>query len=82
MSRLVSFRLLRFQKFVTFGATCPRALGKGANPPSLHACMLSHSIGSESLQPCGLYPRQAPLSTGFSRQEYWSGLPFPSFGKL
>ena len=23
---------------------------------------------------------QAPLSTGFSRQEYWSGLPFPSLG--
>ena len=22
--------------------------------------------------------RQAPLSTGFSRQEYWSGLPFSS----
>ena len=22
--------------------------------------------------------RQAPLSVGFSRQEYWSGLPFPS----
>ena len=22
--------------------------------------------------------RQAPLSLGFSRQEYWSGLPFPS----
>ena len=21
---------------------------------------------------------QAPLSLGFSRQEYWSGLPFPS----
>ena len=21
---------------------------------------------------------QAPLSVGFSRQEYWSGLPFPS----
>ena len=21
--------------------------------------------------------RQAPLSMGFSRQEYWSGLPFP-----
>ena len=21
---------------------------------------------------------QAPLSTGFSRQEYWSGFPFPS----
>ena len=26
--------------------------------------------------------RQAPLSMGFSRQEYWSGLPFPSAGDL
>ena len=25
---------------------------------------------------------QAPLSTGFSRQAYWSGLPFPSPGDL
>ena len=24
---------------------------------------------------------QAPLSMGFSRQEYWSGLPFPSLGQ-
>ena len=24
--------------------------------------------------------RQAPLSMGFSRQEYWSGLPFPTLG--
>ena len=27
-------------------------------------------------------PHQAPLSMGFSRQEYWSGLPFPSPGNL
>ena len=26
--------------------------------------------------------RHAPLSIGFSRQEYWSGLPFPSPGNL
>ena len=26
--------------------------------------------------------RQAPPSLGFSRQEYWSGLPFPSPGDL
>ena len=26
--------------------------------------------------------RQAPLCVGFSRQEYWSGLPFPSPGDL
>ena len=25
---------------------------------------------------------QAPLSLGFSSQEYWSGLPFPSSGDL
>ena len=26
--------------------------------------------------------RQSPLSTEFSRQEYWSGLPFPILGDL
>ena len=25
---------------------------------------------------------QAPLSVGFSRQEYWSGLPFPPAGDI
>ena len=29
-----------------------------------------------------LATRQAPLSMGFSRQEYWSGLPCPSLGDL
>ena len=28
------------------------------------------------------YSLQAPLSMGFSRQEYWSGLPCPSPGDL
>ena len=38
---------------------------------------------SDSLQPHGLtIAYQAPLSLGFSRQEYWSGLPFPSPGDL
>ena len=26
--------------------------------------------------------QQAPVSMGFSRQEYWSGLPFPPLGDL
>ena len=46
------------------------------------ACLLSHfscvalfvTLWTESLQ--------APLSMGFPRQEYWSGLPFPSPGDL
>ena len=37
----------------------------------------SHSVVSDSLRPHGLYVAcQAPLSMEFSRQEYWSGLPF------
>ena len=42
-------------------------------PISLHPCahMLSHVIPWTSA-------RQTPLSMDFSRQEYWSGLPFPS----
>ena len=42
------------------------------------------SVVSDSLRPHGLYPvaYQAPLSMGFSRQECWSGLPFPSPGDL
>ena len=30
----------------------------------------------------GLQPCQAPLSMEYSRQEYWSGLPFPTPGDL
>ena len=36
---------------------------------------------SESLQ-SRIVAHQAHLSMGFSRQEYWSGLPFPSPGDL
>ena len=36
---------------------------------------------SNSLQPHELYP-PGSFSMGFSRQEYWSGLPFPSPGDL
>ena len=35
---------------------------------------------SPFVPPHGAY--QAPLSMGFSRQEYWSGFPFPSPGDL
>ena len=44
---------------------------------------ISRSVVSDSLRPHGLYiARQAPLSLEFSRQEYRSGLPFPSLGDL
>ena len=36
----------------------------------------SHLVMSNSLQPHGLQPCQAPLSLGFPKQEQWSGLLF------
>ena len=38
----------------------------------------SHSVVPNSLWPQWTVACQAPLSMEFSRQEYWSGLPFPS----
>ena len=43
--------------------------------------MLSCLGVSDSSQPCELEPAN-PLFMGFSRQEYWSGLPFPPPGDL
>ena len=58
--------------------------GKFSNlgSPNLGAPTLGsagHSVVSDSLQP---YRLLAPLSKEFSRQEYWSGLPFPSPGPI
>ena len=43
---------------------------------------VSHSVMSDYLWPPWTVARQVPLSMGFSRQEYWSGLPFSSSGDL
>ena len=42
----------------------------------------SHSVVSDSFVAPWTVACQAPLSVGFFRQEYWSGLPFPSPGGL
>ena len=45
-------------------------------------------VDAKLLQSCPIFAtpwtvaHQAPLSMGFSRQEYWSGLPFPPPGDL
>ena len=46
--------------------------------PSLHALMF---VGSNSVTPWTV-THQAPLSMGFSKREYWTGLPCPSPGNL
>ena len=56
--------------------------------PSRGICQLkvkvkkSGSVMPDSLRPHDSSLHQAPPSMGFSRQEYWSGLPFPSPGNL
>ena len=41
-------------------------------------CCWVTSVVSDSVWPHRRQPHQAPPSLGFSRQEHWSGLPFPS----
>ena len=57
---------------------------KGEIPRSLGAQYAAAATAAKSLQLCLTLcdpidgNHQAPLSLGFSRQEHWSGLPFPS----
>ena len=51
-------------------------------PPFLNLCAVpSLSVVSDSVTP-GIVVHQAPLSTGFPRQECWNGLLFPTPGDL
>ena len=53
----------------------------GGSSAQFSSVQFSRSVVSDSLRPHGL-ARQAPLSMGFPRQEYWSGLPFLPPGNL
>ena len=44
----------------------------------LHVCLLSRFSCVQLCASLWMVAHQAPLSMGFSRQEYWNGLPFPS----
>ena len=44
----------------------------------IYVCMLSHFSHVQFFATLWTVARQAPLSMGFSRQEYRSGLPCPS----
>ena len=49
---------------------------------ALFACMLSRFSCVWLFETLWTVARQAPLSLGFSRQEFWSGVPFPPPGDL
>ena len=52
--------------------------------PHIHVniCVLSSWVTPNSFITPWTVAHQAPLSTGFPRQEYWSGWPVPSSGEL
>ena len=50
--------------------------------PYVLCCVFGHSVMSDFFVTPWPVARQAPPSMGFPRQEYWSGLPFPSPGDL
>ena len=47
----------------------------------MHTFERAYSVMCNSVTPWTV-ALQAPLSMGFSKQEHWSGLPFPSPGDL
>ena len=57
-----------------------------SSPASLHTCPALRGPVLSRVRLCPQTPwtvtHQAPLSMGFSRREYWSGLPFPTPGDL
>ena len=61
------------KKMTTVPSSCP-SLGVGGGRLVTKLCP---TLGTPWTVAC-----QAPLSMEFSRQEYWSGLPFPSPGDL
>ena len=54
----------------------------GSRDRSKSVCVLNHSVISNSWQPQGLQHTRALCPWGFSRQEYWSGLPYLPPGDL
>ena len=49
---------------------------------NVHACSVTQSCPTLCDSTPWTVALQAPLYMGFSRQEYWSGLPFPTPGDL
>ena len=48
----------------------------------LHACQVASVVSDSVTHSLWTVAHHTPLSMGFSRQEYWSGLPCPSLGDL
>ena len=80
--------VVRIQCFNSWGQTLIPSGDRGShklrgvakNTMKSHVSVLSRFSHADSVT-LWTVARQAPLSMGFSRQENWSGLPFPSPGE-
>ena len=63
------------------GSTNKRPSPRRAHKCIKSVCLLSRAVVSDSVIPWTV-ACQIPLAMGFSRKEYWSGLPFPPPGDL
>ena len=66
--------------FLTFGFS-PH-LGHNVGQIHLQLLFFSHEAMADSSRPHGTYPSRFLCPWRFSKQEYWSGLPFPPSGDL
>ena len=60
------------------GTATTKSESQKANILCLLLLLFSRKVVSDSFGNPWIVALQAPLSMGFSRQAYWSGLPFPS----
>ena len=62
------------------GWSCLLIQSRTRKPVNYHMCVLNRLSHGRLFVTLWTVARQAPLSLGFSRQEYWSGLPPPPPG--
>ena len=72
---------LPFPRSPLRSSTCLTSHCTGGRP-DMSTCVLSCFSRIQLFVTPWTIARQTPLSMGFSRQEYWSGLPFPPTGDL
>ena len=67
-----------FVSGLSSGLTVAGAVEQGGLLEDMQGCMLSRFSHVQLFETPWTVAYQAPLSMRFSREEYWSGLPFPS----
>ena len=63
-------------------SVCLKLCSSGGSIVIAFVFMSSYWVVSDSFATPWIVAHQAPLSMGFSKQEYWTGLPFPTPGDL